>query len=41
MHGAYETPPEVVERADGFLATPHDAARVLSLVASTIEAEAG
>ncbi len=41
VHGAYETPPEVVERADGFLATPHDAARVLSLVASTIEAEAG
>ncbi len=41
VHGAYETPPEVVERADGFLAAPHDAARVLSLIARTIEAEAG
>ena len=41
VHGAYETPPEVVERADGFLAAPHDAARVLSLIARTIDAEAG
>ena len=41
VHGAYETPPEIVERADGFLATPRDAARVLSLVARTLEAEAG
>jgi trehalose 6-phosphate phosphatase len=37
VHGAVETPPEVVDAADVVLATPRDAARVLSALGREIE----
>ncbi len=37
--GARETPPEILETADALLATPHEAARVLSLMARLVERE--
>ena len=40
IHGAAETPREVVEGADLLLETPHQAARVLAMLASTLEREA-
>jgi trehalose 6-phosphate phosphatase len=39
VHGARETPPEVAEWADVELATTHDASRILSALASVLEAE--
>jgi trehalose 6-phosphate phosphatase len=41
IHGASETPPEVVAGADVLLPDPPAAARLLSAVASALEAEAG
>jgi trehalose-6-phosphatase len=40
VHGARETPPEVVAWADVELATTHDASRVLATLARALEAEA-
>ncbi len=40
VHGATETPVELVEQADLLVTAPHDAARALSALASALEAEA-
>lgn len=40
VHGAAETPPEVVSSADLLLASPREAARLLSVLAGALEAEA-
>ena len=37
IHGALETPPAVLDSADVVLPSPHDAARVLSLVGRELE----
>jgi trehalose-phosphatase len=37
VHGASETPPQVVAAADAILATPRDAGRLLAAVASAVE----
>jgi trehalose 6-phosphate phosphatase len=41
VHGARETPPEVRDWADVELATTHDAARLLSVLARALDAETG